>query len=197
MNALENFNDIRQPEAYQRIAEDSRRLGFDMPSEPAVGCLLRTLAASKPRARCLELGTGTGLASSWLLDGMCPQSTLLTVDNDPMLLAVARRHLGSDPRVEIVCDDGDHFLQSAVARGDRFDLVFADTWSGKYRLLDEALALLAPQGFYVIDDMLPQPNWPEGHGEKVAALLAELDRRSELTVTRMAWSCGVVIGVRR
>ena len=35
-------------------------MSFDMISEPKVGALLATLAASKPAGRFLELGTGTG-----------------------------------------------------------------------------------------------------------------------------------------
>jgi len=35
-----------------------------MASEPLVGALLRTLAASKSGGRLLELGTGTGIATS-------------------------------------------------------------------------------------------------------------------------------------
>lgn len=34
-----------------------------------------------------------------------------------------------------------------------FDLIFADAWPGKFSHLDEALSLLSPGGFYVIDDL--------------------------------------------
>jgi predicted O-methyltransferase YrrM len=54
-----------------------------MASEPLVGALLRTLVASKPAGRFLELGTGTGVATTWMLDGMDPASALTTVDTDP------------------------------------------------------------------------------------------------------------------
>jgi len=40
---------------------ESEELGFTMGSEPRTGALLRTLAASKPGGRFLELGTGTGV----------------------------------------------------------------------------------------------------------------------------------------
>jgi predicted O-methyltransferase YrrM len=53
-----------------------------MASEPLVGALLRSLAASKPGGRFLELGTGTGVATAWLLDGMDDRATLVSVDND-------------------------------------------------------------------------------------------------------------------
>jgi len=39
-----------------------------MPSDVMVGALLRLLAAAKPGGRMLELGTGTGLATAWVLD---------------------------------------------------------------------------------------------------------------------------------
>jgi predicted O-methyltransferase YrrM len=58
--------------------------------------MMRSLAASKPGGRLLELGTGTGLSTAWLLDGMDAGSRLLTTDNDPSCLAVAEKHLGSE-----------------------------------------------------------------------------------------------------
>ena len=54
-----------------------------MASEPKTGALLAALAASKPGGRLLELGTGTGLGTAWLLSGMDADSHLDTVDTDP------------------------------------------------------------------------------------------------------------------
>jgi predicted O-methyltransferase YrrM len=166
-----------------------------MASEPLTCSLLRTLAATKPAARFLELGSGSGLSTAWLLDGMDAASSLTTVDNDEVLLAILKRHLGADPRLTVACADGDDFLRSL--QGQRFDFIFADTWAGKYRLLDEALALLNPGGLYVIDDMLPQPNWPEGHAEKVAHLVATLEQREDFRLTKLSWASGVMLAARR
>lgn len=164
-----------------------------MASEPLTCSLLRTLAATKPSARFLELGSG--LSTAWLLDGMDAVSSLTTVDNDEALLAILKKHLGADPRLTVACADGDDFLRSL--QGQRFDFIFADTWAGKYRLLDEALALLNPGGLYVIDDMLPQPNWPEGHAEKVAHLVATLEQREDFRLTKLSWASGVMLAARR
>ena len=194
---MKNLNRIRPPEVFEAIARESKARAFDMPSEVDVNALLRTLAAVKPAGRCLELGTGTGLASAWLLDGLGPQGRLTTVDSEPNWLEVARNHLGKDPRVEIVCADGDEFLRQASEKSTRYDLIFADTWSGKYRLLDLALNLMAPGGMYVIDDMLPQPNWPEGHEAKAQLLMEELAQRPHLRICSLPWSCGVVIATKR
>ena len=64
-------------------------------------------------------------------------------------------------------------------------------------MLEETLAMLKPGGFYIIDDMLPQPNWPDGHADKVANLLSTLDGRGDLTVTKMGWASGIVLTVKK
>ncbi|MDR0787275.1 MAG: class I SAM-dependent methyltransferase [Gemmatimonadota bacterium] len=188
---MNDLNNLREPESIASIWADTRAAGFTMASEPLTCSLLRTLAASKPSARFLELGSGTGLSTAWLLDGMDSESRLTTVDNDESLLAILKRNVGADPRLTVVCSDGDEFLRSL--RGERFDFIFADTWAGKYRLLNEALELLNPAGLYVIDDMLPQPNWPEGHAEKVASLIAALEAMEGYRVTKLSWASGVIL----
>jgi predicted O-methyltransferase YrrM len=191
MNDLANIN---EPKILNSIWEDTIASGFTMASEALTCSMLRTLAASRQSARFLELGSGTGLSTAWLLDGMDSESHLITVDNDEALLTILKRHLGSDSRLSVVCADGDEFLQSL--RGQQFDFIFADTWSGKYRLLEETLDLLAPSGMFVIDDMLPQPNWPAGHAEKVSNLIATLDQLKYFRVTKLSWASGVVIATK-
>lgn len=190
---MDDIHNLQPPIILSEIEADTKKLDFKMASEPMVGSLLRTLAASKAKGRFLELGTGTGLSTAWLLDGMSQDSTLVTMDNDQVLLDVAQRHLGNDSRLSIVCDDGDHFVKSLSSNGERFDFIFADTWAGKYRCLEETLGLLNRQGLYIIDDMQPQPNWPEDHPPKVKSLLDFLEKRNDFLITKMSWSCGVVI----
>lgn len=191
MNDLSNLN---EPKALSAIWADTRACGFTMASEPLTGSLLRTLAASKPSARLLELGSGTGLSTAWLLDGLDSGSHLTTVDNDESVLSILKRHLGADSRLSVVCADGDEFLRSI--RGQRFDFIFADTWSGKYRMLEDALDLLIPSGLYIVDDMLPQPNWPEGHAERVETLIATLEQSQRFRVTKLSWASGIVIATK-
>ena len=182
------------PEALEAIERDTRRLGFTMPSERQTGSLLRTLAATKPGGRLLELGTGTGLATAWILAGMDHQARLDSVDNDSTVLAIARRHLDADERVTFHEDQGEHVIARTPPAS--CDLIFADAWPGKYSHLDETLKLLKVGGVYVIDDMSPQPNWPPGHEANVHRLLDDLDRRTNLVVCRLAWATGVVVGTR-
>ena len=191
---MNDLSSVNEPKSVAAIWADTRAAGFTMASEPLTCSLLRTLAASKPSARFLELGSGTGLSTAWLLDGMDSSSHLTTVDNDEALLAILKRHLGTDPRLTVVCADGDEFLRAL--RGQHFDFIFADTWAGKYRSLHEALALLNPAGLYVIDDMLPQPNWPLGHAEKVQGLVTTLEQMEGFRVTKLSWASGVILAAK-
>src|SRR5262252_1023141 len=187
--------DIRcRPAAVAGILSDTAARGFTMASEPKVGSLLAALAASKPGGRLLELGTGTGHGTAWLLAGMDAASTLDTVHSDGDVVAVARRHLESDRRVQFHVMDGADFLRQASTA---FDLIYADAWPGKFRNLDTALSLLKPGGVYVIDDLLPQPNWPEDHAPKVPVLIDDIERRPEFATVRLAWASGLMIVVRR
>jgi predicted O-methyltransferase YrrM len=192
---MNDLSYVRPPAALAHILKRTTELGFELASEDRTGALLRTLAASKPRGRFLELGTGTGIATAWVLDGMDSTSELFSIDINPDFQAVASEVLGQDARLTLVSEDAVAFLQRQPAAS--FDFVFADALRGKYDGLDEALRVVRPGGFYIIDDMLPQPNWPEGHGPRVLALLEALSTRRDFEVTPMAWASGVVVAVRK
>ena len=182
------------PVQYHRIKEDTERLSFQMNSDLLTGNLLKTLTASKRHSRILELGTGGGLATSWILDGMDQDSTLLTIENNAALWQIAKEQI-TDPRIEFLLDDGYIWLKEH--QGEKFDLIFADAMPGKYDLFDEAIELLKPGGMYVIDDMLPQPNWPAGHAEKAEAFIKMLESRKDLILTKLKWSTGIIIAVKK
>ncbi|HLG57786.1 MAG TPA: class I SAM-dependent methyltransferase [Vicinamibacterales bacterium] len=185
----------RPPAALEAILGDTAALGFNMASEPKTGALLKVLAASKPGGRILEIGTGTGVGTSWLLDGMNEGAHLDTVDSDAMVSAVARRHLGSDSRVTFHLADGAEFVSRSTP--ERFDLIYADAWPGKFSHLDQALSLLRLGGMYLIDDLLPQTNWPDGHALKVPALISDLESRSAFVSVKLSWASGLMILVRQ
>ncbi len=49
----------------------------------------------------------------------------------------------------------------------------------------------------MVDDLIPQPNWPEGHAEKVTLLIGDLERQPGFVATKLAWASGLMILVRR
>lgn len=183
------------PKFYTEILRETHTSGFTMASDISTSSLLRTLAKSKPAGRFLELGTGTGLSTSWILDGMDMDSTLISLDNDKTFLRIAEQYLGNDPRLSIIHTDGESWIKTNGGR--KFDYIFADTWYGKYILLDDVLAMLSMGGFYIVDDLLPQLNWPEGHQEKVLGFIHHLEKRNDLVLTKLNWATGIIIAVKQ
>jgi predicted O-methyltransferase YrrM len=186
-----DINDI--PPALAAIQSDTDSIGFKLASEPKTGSLLRALAASKPGGRFLELGTGTGVGTAWLLAGMDSRSRLISIDSDSPVQAVAKRNLGQDTRVTFQLGDGAAFLETTT---EKFDLIYADAWPGKFTHLDRTLSLLNNGGIYFIDDLLPQANWPEDHAPRVPALIADLEGRKGFVAMKMAWATGLMILTR-
>ncbi|MFT3946693.1 MAG: class I SAM-dependent methyltransferase [Agriterribacter sp.] len=188
-------NDHSIPTAYRAIDAATKEHGFSMASDIETCSLLRTLAASKPGGRFLELGTGTGLSTSWILDGMDDKAVLVSVDNDEAVLKIAGEYLNADSRLQLVHADGETFLRSVAT--EKYDYIFADTWHGKYLLLEETLEMLDKGGLYIVDDMLPQQNWPDQHDQKVKKLLQSLEERNDIVITKQHWASGIIIAVKK
>ncbi|MCQ6277374.1 class I SAM-dependent methyltransferase [Bacillus sp. V3B] len=186
--------DFKIPYVVESIEEDAKEIGFTMSCDYETAALLRTLASSKKSSKFLELGTGAGLSTSWILDGMDKDSTLITVELDETLHKIAKKHLDNDNRIEFVTGDGEAFIKSI--HDQKFDFIFADTWPGKFFVLDDTLELLNIGGLYIIDDLLPQSNWPEGHDEKVKDLIVYLDSRNDLSIAKINWSTGLIIATK-
>ncbi|CAN5595571.1 hypothetical protein BH23BAC1_BH23BAC1_19270 [soil metagenome] len=186
---------LNKPAIHKKIEAKSKEFGFTMSSDLYIGTLLKTLITSKPKGNFLELGTGIGLSLSWMIDGMDAESKLFSVDNDPELIEVAIGHFGEDRRVNLICQNGTEWIKAY--KGDKFDLIFADAWPGKYSEIEEILELVKSGGFYVIDDMIAQPNWPEGHPQKVEKLIDYLEKRDDFNLTKMKWSTGLIIAAKK
>ncbi len=186
------FTDI--PDQYQDIIEETGKLFFNMNSDRYTGSLLKTLTASKKSGRILELGTGAGLATSWILQGMDQNTSLVTVENNSALLNIAKEQL-KDTRIDFILADAYTWINEYG--GEKFDLIFADSMPGKYDLFEETISLLEKGGFYIVDDMRHQPNWPPGHAEKVEDFIHQLEKRQDIVLTKMNWSTGIIIVVKK
>jgi predicted O-methyltransferase YrrM len=111
-------------------------------SIPAVRALLRALAAGRDVA---ELGTAFGEGAAAMAG---TARSVVTVELDPDRAAAARKRLAGLPNVEALEGDAYELLRG---RGP-FGLVFAD--GGAYHW-EAILALLAPGGILVKDDLMP------------------------------------------
>ena len=106
------------PKAYQAIIEATKNTAFSMSSDVLTCSLLKTLAGAKPNSRFLELGTGTGLSTSWILDGLDQDSRLISIDNEAKFLAIAKQFIGDDKRLTLVDTDGADWINKNIQKAD-------------------------------------------------------------------------------
>jgi predicted O-methyltransferase YrrM len=194
---MHDATNLNPPAVVKELERAARTLGFTLSSDLLTGSLLRTLAASKPAGDILELGTGVGMGTAWLLAGMDAASRLTSVDRNEETTAVAERFLGSDRRALFVLMDGIAFIRACHAQRRKFDLIFADTRPGKFEALDDTLTLLKRGGLYVVDDLNPQPGWAADHASKVDQLIRALEQRDDLHITKLNWSTGLLVAAKK
>src|SRR5208283_2222700 len=65
---MDDTLNLRPPAVLAAIERDAAAIGFNLSAEPRIGALLRTLVATKPGGAFLELGTGMGVSTAWILD---------------------------------------------------------------------------------------------------------------------------------
>lgn len=112
------------------------------------GALLRTLAASRPGGLMMQLGSGFGPLSAWLVDGMDVTSRFIAVVEDPVLAGHARECMGGDLRITVHSQDTAGFLED-VSR-HRFDLVLVDEAGVPGGVLQRLPGMLAAGGMIML-----------------------------------------------
>jgi predicted O-methyltransferase YrrM len=128
-----------------------------VPVLPGAGAALRLLAATVGAKAVVEVGTGAGVASVWLLRGMRPDGVLTTVDVEPEHQRAARETLTEAGipanRVRLISGRALEVLPRLSDGG--YDLVFVDADKAEYPdYLEQALRLLRPGGVVAFDNAL-------------------------------------------
>ncbi|MGO4495700.1 O-methyltransferase [Paenibacillus sp. 2RAB27] len=175
-----------------QILIEANDIGFNLSCDSHTGSLLMTLAASKRNGRFLELGTGVGSSTAYILAGMDSKSSLITVEFDEKLQDIAKKYLSVDERVQFYLGDAGEYITKTYDQ--RFDIIFADTYPGKYTYLNETLELLNIGGLYVIDDLLPVDE--DDDDPKMEELVRSLENRLDLIITKLNWSTGLIIATK-
>lgn len=136
---------------------------FERSSIPEVGRLLATLAASRPRARLAEIGTGTGVGAAWIVSAMGPEASFVTAEAETDRAAACARLLSGSSNVRVLHGDWHEVLPPEAP----FDLLFFDGGGWKrsppaqMRAESErALELVTPGGLVAMDNLTPEHLWP-------------------------------------
>lgn len=183
------------PEQVRLAAERAADAGFTMSCDPDTGRLLAVLAAAvPPGGRVLELGTGTGVGTAWIVHGLQGRADVevRTVEIDP---ATAELAAASDwpGWVQLIVGDAVDITRCSGS----FDLIFADAQGGKWEGLDSTVAALRPRAHLLVDDMTPAVFIDGGRARKTAEVRSRLLGHPDLVSVEIAWSTGLILSSRR
>ncbi|MDQ1669029.1 MAG: hypothetical protein QOE40_1090 [Actinomycetota bacterium] len=128
-----------------------------VPVLPGAGAALRLLAATCGARAVVEVGTGAGVSSVYLLRGMRADGVLTTIDVEPEHHRAARETLGEEGapsnRVRLISGRALDVLPRLT--DSAYDLVFCDADKQEYAgYLEQALRLLKPGGIVIFDNAL-------------------------------------------
>lgn len=141
------------------------------------------------RTRVGEIGTGAAVGAAWITSALDPGVPFVTVELEARLAEAAAELFREDGRVRVLHGDW-HDVMSKEAP---FDLLFYDGGGKQRPDLDgeQVVALLAPRGVVVMDDLTPGPS---GHDVVREFWL----RHSRLAAVELAVSEreSVIVGVR-
>lgn len=192
---MDELQGIQRPIHAERVNKCATEYGFTASCDDLTGSFLRLLAANRRQSTILELGTGVGHSTAWLLDGMDQDSRLYSVEMDEQYSNIAREVLGDDPRLHLFVQDGGEYIEEH--KSEQYDIIFADTWPGKFYLVEEVLDMVKPGGLYIVDDLNRQPNWPEDHEDKVSKLVSYLESREDFHLSKLNWSTGLILMTKK
>jgi len=176
-----------------------------VPVTPGAGAALSLIAATAGAKSVVEIGTGAGVGSVWLLRGMRPDGVLTTIDIEPEHHRAARETYAEagipSNRVRLISGRALEVLPRLT--DGAYDLVFCDADKKEYAgYLEQALRLLRPGGVVVFDNALWHDRVadPTQRDEETVAI-RELGRTvrddERLTSALLAVGDGLLVAVKR
>jgi predicted O-methyltransferase YrrM len=170
------------PPLVQRAHALAESLRFGRSCSPEAGRLLQVLAGQRGRTRVGEIGTGCGVGAAWILSALAPEVPFVTVERDEGRAAAVAELLSEDDQARVLLGSWTEVLPPEAP----FDLLFAD--GGRSKEHGALVALLAPGGTLVLDDLTPGRPGPDPARElwlrhpRMAAIEVQLSLREAAIV---------------
>ena len=171
--------------------------------DAATGAVLRLLAATVGAKAAVELGTGAGVSTLWLLRGLTPDGVLTSVDSDGEHQRLAKASLTdagvATGRVRLIQGRALEVLPRLSEAA--YDLVFCDaarSENGDY--LAAALTLLRPGGIVVFAGALAggrvaEPTARDAETVAMRELARSVRDEERLTSALIPVGSGLLVGV--
>lgn len=140
--------------------QHARTVALELGANPitrGTGALLRTLAAARDARAVIEIGTGAGVSSLWILEGMNPDGVLTTIDPEGEFQRAARaafQEAGvASHRSRFINDRALDVLPRMA--NDAYDMVVLDGPADETpQYLDHAARMLRRGGILVVTNAL-------------------------------------------
>lgn len=147
---------VREDEALEVARERADDLGVT-PVSPAVGAALAMFARMLDAKTVVEIGTGAGVSSLWLLRGMRDDGVLTTIDYEPEHQRAAKQSFRASQiapaRTRLINGSALDVLPRLA--DDAYDLVFVDSGPVDHpHFVREGVRLLRPGGTIVLHNAL-------------------------------------------
>ena len=138
--------------AAKSLAEQN---SFHHSCKDEAGRLLSVLAGQVKAGGILEVGTGLGVGSSWILSSILPGVRFISIDHDKKRVDLVRKYI-RHPQAEFV--EGDW---KEIYGNGPFQFIFADAAIVKSVEGEKLFDILEIGGLLLMDDFTPEEHWPE------------------------------------
>lgn len=194
---------IPEDEALLRARDLAGELGC-VPVFPGSGRMLTVLAAAIGARAVVEIGTGAGVSSTYLLRGMAPDGVLTTIDIEPEHHKAARQTLaaaGFEPaRYRMIAGAALDVLPRLT--DGAYDLVLVDAVKSEYPVyVEHAVRMLRPGGVMALDNALwhskvADPAQRDHNTTAIRETLKQVRADERLTAALLPSGDGLLVAVR-
>ncbi|MCM3666135.1 hypothetical protein M3204_17085 [Mesobacillus subterraneus] len=133
----------------------AKKHSFNGSCSDETGRLLSVLTGQVKRGKVLEIGTGFGVGSSWILSAIQPSVSFISVDVDRVKIDVVSQNI-DHPQVKFICGDWEEIIQYGP-----FQFIFADAAIVKTDEGERLVDILDIGGLLIMDDFTPEEHWPD------------------------------------
>jgi predicted O-methyltransferase YrrM len=203
MPATQNPTTGYLEEAPAIVAATTHAHEIGVPAIPvSVGSTLRLLARAVAATHVVELGTGAGVATLWLLEGMAPEGTLTTIDSEAEHHRLAKEAVAASghaaARTRFITGRAREVLPR-LADG-AYDLVWCAEGVPEYAdYLTAAVRLVRPGGLVVFNQAVGRAADPaarDGQSVALRQLREQLIEDARLLPAVLPGAEGVVAALR-